>query len=90
MPSFVARRSSTHKWLCLCTGILAEETAKAIVECAAGFQVPKWLMSDGPAHFKNEAVQLVPRELKVSRHFTFLLGITGTVKSPHGELMRDF
>lgn len=53
-----------------CSDTSADTAARAIIDWASAFGVPKSLMSDGPTHFKNEMVRLVAKGLKVPHHFT--------------------
>ena len=66
--------------------------ADAITDWCAAFGVPNGLMSDGPAHFKNETVRLLSRGLKVPHHFTlpYTPWSNGSIERLGKELLRVF
>lgn len=41
-----------------------------MIDWYAAFGIPSALMSDGPAHFKSEAIRLVSKFLTAPHHFT--------------------
>lgn len=56
-------------WFFACDDTSSDNAARTIIDWAPAFSVPKSLMSDGATHFKNEAIRLVSKDLKVPYHF---------------------
>lgn len=48
----------------------AETAADSLVDWSAAFGVPVYIMSDGPAHFKNETIRRLTKGLRTHHHFT--------------------
>jgi transposase InsO family protein len=61
---------SDYKWFFAFADTPAENAARAIIDWCAAFGVPNGLMSDGPTHFKNEAIRLFTKGLKTPHLFT--------------------
>lgn len=58
------------KWFFSFSDTCHSNATTSIIDWCSSFGIPKGLMSDGPTHFKNEAVRLVSKGLKVPHHFT--------------------
>lgn len=83
---------SDYKWFFAFADTSAENAAQVIIDWSAAFGVPKMLMSNGPTHFKNEAVRLVSKGLKVPHHFTlpYTPWSNGAVERLGKEVLRVF
>lgn len=61
---------SDYKWSFPFAVTSADNAAISIMDWTEVFGVPKPIMSDGPSQFKNKAIRLVAKGLKVPHHFT--------------------
>lgn len=61
---------SNFYWLLASPDTVVESFAPSIFDWLATFGGSKGLMSDSPAHFKNETLWLVAKGLRVPHHFT--------------------
>lgn len=60
---------SVYCWMFGCADNTAENAARAIIDWAAAFGVPKNLMPDGSTHLRNWTLRLVCKGLHVPQHF---------------------
>ena len=83
---------SSYSWFIPFSNANAENAADGLLEWCATFSIPKYLMTDGGSHFKNETIRFLTKALQAPHHFTlpYTPWSNGSVERLGREILRLF